>query len=63
MAQQIPLEVFAVIQDRERQIIVGSGYYDDCVTKAKQLNDAYQSTAYVVERWRPNGQQVPTHRV
>lgn len=48
----IPEGQFSVVKDRERNTIVASGTFEECVTVAKVMNEEYQSTAYVVERWR-----------
>lgn len=52
MTRTIPVAQFAVVKDRQRQMIVGSGTWETCVELAKNLNTAYQSTAYVPERWK-----------
>lgn len=51
-ARSVPESQFAVVRDRERRMIVDSGTYEDCVSRADTLNLAYQSTAYVVELWQ-----------
>lgn len=54
-ASAVPENDFAVVRDRERGIIVESGRYGECVSRAETLNIAYQSTAYVAEMWKAKG--------
>lgn len=48
----IPAGQFAVVRDRERNMIVSTGTIEECQRAASVLNENYQSTAYVVEYWR-----------
>lgn len=47
----VPENQFAIVLDRERNMIVDSGRFDECQHTADVLNREYQSTAYVVRMW------------
>lgn len=47
-----PLEVFAVVVDRERGTVITAGTAEECRTHAATMNREYQTSAYVVEQWK-----------
>ncbi len=47
-----PANDFAIVRDRERNLVVEAGNYGQCVESVAYFNRVYQSTAYVVERWQ-----------
>lgn len=50
--KNIPAEYFAILKDRERDIVIDSGRYNEMAQAADYWNREYQSTAYVAELWR-----------
>lgn len=47
----VPINDFAIVYDRERGLVVDTGTYGACQDQAFEMNDKYQSRAYVAQLW------------
>lgn len=50
----IPASQFAVVYNRERDMIIATGTIERCREIALTMNHNYQSTAYVARAWKEN---------
>lgn len=50
--KNIPTNHFAILKDRERNIVIDSGRYNEMAEAADYWNLQYQSTAYIAELWQ-----------
>lgn len=52
MRRGVPAGQFAIVKDVQRDLVVGSGTFDECVEEAHTMNQIYQTDAYVAKLWK-----------